>query len=64
MIATALMTGLAFVTLLAVATTTTALVAGLAFIAELPWGLAGRNALFQLFNFELDFGIHFFHPLS
>jgi hypothetical protein len=63
MIAATLITGLAFVTVQAVATTTTALIAGLAFIAELPRGLAGRNALFQLFNFELDFGIHVFHLL-
>ena len=60
---TALVTGLAFVAVQAVAAATTALITGLAFIAELPWRLAGRNALFQLFNFELDFGIHLFHLL-
>src|SRR6266481_3949451 len=55
-VAAALIAGLAFV-----ATESVALVARLAFIAERAGGIRG-NSFFQLFNFQLNFLLHFVSP--
>lgn len=59
--ATALVSGLTFVTEQAIA-----LVSGLAFVAQLAGRLARSDALFQLFNFQTDFFslFHLSHHLS